>query len=94
MSRPFQVVVQTDLDIAPLHELPDSHSNRPVKSSEKVMVQISALLGLRSNSPAALDVGDIVQKLYLMACETDNVRDGPPLPSPSNTVVLDRLVGT
>jgi hypothetical protein len=83
MSRPFQVVVQTDLDIAP-----PSMDSVPEPFPDKVLMgQISAPLGLRSSSPAALDVGDIARKLYLMAFEASNVRQ------PSNTVALDRLVG-
>lgn len=65
MSRPFQVVVQTDLDIAP-----PSMDSVPEPFPDKVLMgQISAPLGLRSSSPAALDVGDIARKLYLMAFE-------------------------
>jgi hypothetical protein len=69
MSKPFQVVVQTDLDIAP-----PSMDSVPEPFPDKVLMgQISAPLGLRSSSPAALDVGDIARKLYLMAFEANNV---------------------
>jgi len=55
------------------------------KSSETWWVRFQPPLGLRSSSPAALDVGDMARKLYLMACEATNVRDEASTSQPSNT---------
>jgi len=86
MSRPFQVVVQIDLDIAtPRWTLSRSCFRTGIQVDRQVfwdmMGQISAPFGLRSSSPAALDVGDIAPELYWWPSKPTTFAMRPPLPS-------------